>query len=76
MPPMPTSPDNPGRPPPNIPIPGEPTAGDDERTRKYKCSMCGKVFNSKEELKGHIETVHASEEKSKVVTCLFYHLCW
>jgi hypothetical protein len=63
MPPMPTSPDHPEAPPPNIPIPGQPTAAGEKHTHEDKCPKCGKVFNSKKELKAHIETAHAQDTK-------------
>jgi hypothetical protein len=59
LPPMPNLPDHPERPPPNIPIPGEPTAGGEKYEHTYRCKKCGRVFSSKEELKDHIATDHA-----------------
>ncbi len=59
LPPMPTPPDHPERPPPNIPIPGEPTAQGIIHEHSYKCKICGKVFNSKKELEAHMKTDHA-----------------
>ncbi|MCL2359419.1 C2H2-type zinc finger protein [Candidatus Bathycorpusculum sp.] len=58
IPPMPPIPEHPERPPPNIPIPGEPTAGDKSRKQSYRCKICGKVFNSKTELKAHLSIEH------------------
>lgn len=66
IPPIPTAPDHPERPPQNIPIPGEPTAKGEQHKHEYKCNKCGKVFNSKQELKIHTETDHmAVKEKNK-----------
>ena len=66
LPPMPTTPDHPGRPPPNIPIPGEPTAGGETHKHSYKCKKCGRIFNSKDELKAHMATDHPPAiEKAK-----------
>jgi Zinc finger, C2H2 type len=62
VPPMPNPPNHPERPPPNIPIPGEPTAGGEKHEHTYKCKKCGQVFNSKEELKLHMATNHARPE--------------
>ena len=58
LPPMQTTPDHPERLPSNIPISGEPTAQGDMHEHSYKCKKCGKVFNSKKELKAHLKTDH------------------
>ncbi|MDR0471075.1 MAG: hypothetical protein LBH79_05050 [Nitrososphaerota archaeon] len=58
IPPLPAPPEHPERPPPNIPIPGEPTAGDKSHQHNYRCKKCGKVFNSKTELKAHLTIEH------------------
>jgi hypothetical protein len=60
---MPSKPDHPERPPSNIPIPGTPTAGGEKHEHTYKCKICGKVFNSKKELKTHIQTTHVEAKK-------------
>ncbi len=63
---MPNTPDHPERMPPNIPIPGEPTAQGEMHKHEYKCKKCGKVFNSKQELNAHMKTEHApATEKNK-----------
>jgi len=56
---------NPGRPPPNVPIPGEPTLGDEKNARKYTCPKCGKVFTMEEELNDHMKIVHGSSQKTE-----------
>lgn len=60
---MPTTPDHPERPPRNIPIPGEPTAAGETHKHAYKCPKCGKVFNSKKELKVHMKIDHAPKKE-------------
>lgn len=60
---MPNKPEHPERPPPNIPIPGEPTAAGETHKHEYKCKECGKIFNSKKELEIHVKTEHAKEHK-------------
>jgi hypothetical protein len=46
-----------------VPIPGELGAmGDDE---SFKCGICGNVYNSKEELRVHLDLEHDSEEKKR-----------
>jgi len=54
--PMPNNPGHPESPPPNIPIPGTPAGGDG--LQSFKCPKCGKVYNSKEELKEHMHETH------------------
>lgn len=61
IPPMANLPDHPERPPPNIPIPGEPTAQGEMHEHDYKCKKCGKVFNSKKELEAHMKTDHTQK---------------
>ncbi|MGD6852527.1 MAG: C2H2-type zinc finger protein [Candidatus Bathyarchaeia archaeon] len=56
----PTSP--PPMPPPE-PSPPSPPPMSSPAPRKFTCQVCGKVFNSKEELTLHIETVHGSPKK-------------
>jgi hypothetical protein len=51
----------PGGPPPNIPIPGEPTIGGESELSS--CKICGKSFNSKDELELHIKTDHSDRKK-------------
>ena len=64
IPPMPNTPDHPERLPPNIPIPGELTFSSKER--KFKCKKCGKLFNTKDELKAHLAAEHSKKtENSK-----------
>jgi hypothetical protein len=41
--------------PPKIPIPDMPTAGSQEH---FKCKICGKVFNSEEEINAHLKIDH------------------
>jgi len=66
IPPMPNSPDHPERPPPNIPIPGQPsTSSKEKHMHTFKCKECGKIFNSKDELKEHIHTEHPKNIKPK-----------
>ncbi len=60
---MPNTPDHPERPPRNIPIPGEPTGQGEMHRHQYKCKICGKVFNSKHELKAHMATDHTPERE-------------
>lgn len=64
-PPMPggKEPPHPERPPPNVPIPGEPTV--EGGTDLFICEICGKVFNSKDELQLHLQTDHAPQKKGK-----------
>jgi len=50
--PLPNNPGTPESPPPNIPIPGTPAGGGE--LQSFKCPKCGKVYNSKEELKEHM----------------------
>ena len=50
--PMPNNPGNPPSPPPAIPIPGK--SPDDSGTQSFKCSICGNVYNSKEEIEEHM----------------------
>ena len=50
--PTPNNPGNPASPPPAIPIPGKPV--DDRGFQSFKCSICGNVYNSKEEIDEHI----------------------
>jgi len=60
--PLPQSPElHPEKAPPNIPIPGEPTV--EGGTDLFICEVCGKVFNSKDELQLHILTDHAPHKK-------------
>jgi hypothetical protein len=40
---------------PKIPIPDMPTVGGQEH---FKCEICGKVFNSEEEIKAHLKIDH------------------
>jgi Zinc finger, C2H2 type len=47
--------------PPPMPPPEPPTPP--FGTLKFKCPNCGKMFNSKEELTLHMETVHMSPKK-------------
>jgi hypothetical protein len=46
---------HPERPPPNVPIPGEPSGGE---TGAFVCKKCGKTFNSKDELQVHMKMDH------------------
>ncbi|MCL5876467.1 MAG: C2H2-type zinc finger protein [Candidatus Bathyarchaeota archaeon] len=47
--------------PPPMPPPEPPTLPSPPyNTLKFVCSTCGKVFNTKEELTMHMETVHQS----------------
>lgn len=55
---MPHAPDHPETPPPNIPLPGKPTAGREKHQHKYTCKKCGKVFNSKDEYEEHMHLDH------------------
>jgi hypothetical protein len=58
VPPLPRVPElHPERPPPNIPIPGEPTPGG-QQEQLYRCPVCGEVFSSEEELRLHMATDH------------------
>lgn len=63
--PLPIPEPHPEKPPPNIPIPGTPTIGGGETQKQFKCKICGKVFDSKKELKVYIETAHCPEEKAR-----------
>lgn len=63
--PLPMPEPHPEKPPPNIPIPGTPSVGVNEKQKQFKCKVCGKVFNSKEELKAHMETDHCPEEEAR-----------
>jgi hypothetical protein len=57
VPPIPKVPKlHPERPPPHIPIPGEPTPGGQGEI--YKCQVCGVIFTSEEELRLHMATDH------------------
>ncbi len=50
--PTPNNPGNPENPPPAIPIPGK--SPDDNEPQSFKCSICGNVYNSKEEIDEHM----------------------
>jgi hypothetical protein len=63
-PPLPEAPElHPEKAPPNVPIPGEPTV--EGGTDLFICEVCGKVFNSKDELQLHLQTDHAPQKKRK-----------
>jgi len=63
-PPIPEAPElHPEKAPPNVPIPGEPTV--EGGTDLFICEICGKVFNSKDELQLHLHTDHAPQKKRK-----------
>jgi hypothetical protein len=63
-PPLPEAPElHPEKAPPNVPIPGEPTV--EGGTDLFICEICGKVFNSKDELQLHIQTDHAPKKTRK-----------
>jgi hypothetical protein len=51
---------NPEKPIPNVPIPGKISLGGGERG-EYKCKICHKNFNSKEELDFHLKFEHESK---------------
>jgi hypothetical protein len=51
---------NPEKPLPSVPIPGNISLGGGERG-VYKCKICGKIFNSKEELDVHLKLEHESK---------------
>jgi hypothetical protein len=53
----------PPMPPPEPPIPPSPPPLNTAAPTKFTCQVCGKVFNSKEELTLHIQTVHQSPKK-------------
>jgi hypothetical protein len=53
----------PPMPPPEPPLPPSPPPLSSPTPTKYTCQVCGKVFNSKEELTIHVETVHGSPKK-------------
>jgi len=50
--PTPNNPGNPESPPPAVPIPGK--SADDSEPQSHKCSICGNVYNSKEEIDEHM----------------------
>jgi hypothetical protein len=52
----------PPMPPPEPPTPPSPPFSNTAPT-KFTCQICGKVFNTKEELVMHMETVHQSPKK-------------
>jgi len=52
---------SPGEPPPNIPIPGEPSIGGEDAL--FTCKICGKSFNSKDELELHKKTDHPDRKQ-------------
>ncbi len=60
--PFPSPSPHPEQPPPNIPIPGEPTEGNE---KLFKCKICGKAFSIKIELDVHMETDHAKRQESQ-----------
>jgi hypothetical protein len=61
MPPLPKVPEpHPEKPPPNIPIPGDNVL---EGVGSFVCKKCGKTFNSKNELKLHMQTDHPKLRK-------------
>ena len=51
---------NPEKPLPSVPIPGKISSGGGKRG-VYKCKICAKVFNSKEELDVHLKLEHESK---------------
>ena len=62
VPPLPKTPDlHPERPPPNVPIPGEPSGGGEAGA--FVCKICCKSFNSKDELRVHVKMDHKSPKK-------------
>ena len=50
--PTPSNPGQPESPPPAIPIPAK--SADDRGPQSFKCSICGNVYNSKEEIDEHM----------------------
>jgi hypothetical protein len=52
----------PPMPPPEPPTPPSPPFSNVPPS-KFTCHVCGKIFNTKEELTLHIETVHQSPKK-------------
>jgi len=70
-PPPPNIPEpRPEMPPPQIPNPeptpkpkGETISGD--KLEAYKCKICGKTFDSKDELELHIKTDHKSRKNTE-----------
>ena len=65
VPPLPKIPEpHPERPPPNVPIPGEPSGGGE--TGAFVCKICGKSFNSKNELKLHMKMDRPTEKRLSI----------
>ncbi len=58
--PLPIPEPHPEKMPPKIPIPGEPSSGE---VSVFICKICGKHYDSKEELELHIKTDHKSSKK-------------
>ncbi len=58
--PLPIPQPHPEKPPPNVPIPGEASSGE---VSVFICKICGKHYDSKEELELHMKTDHKSSKK-------------